>query len=50
VNNDHVLEPQHHGTVHDPEALAYHADLIEQGYSEEDALIYTRKYFPDFPE
>ena len=32
----------------DPEALAYHASLIEQGYSDEDAATYTRKYFPEF--
>ncbi|MGB2506645.1 MAG: hypothetical protein ACPIFP_02865 [Candidatus Poseidoniaceae archaeon] len=32
----------------DAEALAYHADLLEQGYSDEDATAYTRKYFPDF--
>jgi hypothetical protein len=32
----------------DPEAAAYHADLLEQGYSEEDALTYTQQYFPEF--
>lgn len=32
----------------DSEALAYHADLLEQGYSDEDATTYTRKYFPNF--
>jgi hypothetical protein len=32
----------------DPEALAYHTSLIEQGYSDEDAATYTRKYFPEF--
>ena len=32
----------------DPEATAYHADLLEQGYSEEDALTYTQQYFPQF--
>lgn len=45
--DDSVPESIDHG-AHDPEALAYHADLIEQGYSEEDALTYTRKYFPEF--
>ena len=32
----------------DPEAATYHADLLEQGYSEEDALTYTQQYFPQF--
>ena len=32
----------------DPEAAAYHADLLEQGYSVEDALTYTQQYFPQF--
>ena len=32
----------------DPEAAAYHAGLLEQGYSEEDALTYTQQYFPQF--
>ena len=45
--DDSVPESIDHG-AHDPEALAYHADLIEQGYSGEDALTYTRKYFPEF--
>ena len=30
------------------EALSYHADLIEQGYSEEEAVEHTLRYFPDF--
>lgn len=32
----------------DPEAAAYHAGLLEQGYTPDDALAYTRQYFPDF--
>jgi len=32
----------------DPEAVAYHDGLLEQGYGPEDALAYTRQYFPDF--
>ena len=35
-------------TPEDPEASTYHADLLEQGYSEEDATAYTRQYFPSF--
>ena len=34
----------------DPEAAAYHASLLEQGFSEEDALTYTQQYFPNFQE
>jgi hypothetical protein len=30
------------------EALSYHDDLIEQGYSEEEAVEHTQRYFPDF--
>ena len=30
------------------EALSYHDDLIEQGYSEEEAIEHTQRYFPDF--
>jgi len=30
------------------EAISYHEDLIEQGYSEEEALEHTMRYFPDF--
>ena len=30
------------------EALSYHDDLIEQGYSEEEAVEHTLRYFPDF--
>tara|TARA_B100000700_G_scaffold200412_1_gene220378 strand:- start:1586 stop:2287 length:702 start_codon:yes stop_codon:yes gene_type:complete len=30
------------------EALSYHDDLIEQGYSEEEAVEHTKRYFPDF--
>ena len=30
------------------EALSYHNDLIEQGYSEEEAEEHTLRYFPDF--
>ena len=41
---DDVHTPQ----AHDAEAMAYHADLLEQGYSAEDATTYTRQYFPDF--
>lgn len=48
ANVDASPDSLDHASVHDPEALAYHADLIEQGYSEEDALAYTRKYFPEF--
>ena len=29
-------------------ALSYHDDLIEQGYSEEEAEEHTLRYFPDF--
>ena len=29
-------------------ALSYHDDLIEQGYSEEEAFEHTQRYFPDF--
>ena len=32
----------------DPEAVAYHDGLIEQGYSPEDARTYTQQYFPGF--
>ena len=32
----------------DPEAITYHAELLEQGYSEEDATAYTQQYFPTF--
>jgi len=34
--------------VEDPEATTYHDGLLEQGYGPEDALAYTRQYFPDF--
>ncbi len=30
------------------EALSYHDDLIEQGYSEEEAVEHTQRYFPEF--
>ena len=30
------------------EALSYHDDLIKQGYSEEEAVEHTQRYFPDF--
>lgn len=30
------------------EELSYHDDLIEQGYSEEEALEHTMRYFPEF--
>lgn len=30
------------------EALSYHDDLLEQGYSEEEAVEHTLRYFPDF--
>ena len=30
------------------ESLSYHDDLIEQGYSEEEAVEHTLRYFPDF--
>ena len=30
------------------EALSYHDDLIEQGYSEEEAVEHTLRYFPEF--
>ena len=43
-----VSEPMGIPPAQDPEALAYHASLIEQGYSDEDAATYTRKYFPEF--
>ena len=29
-------------------AISYHDDLIEQGYSEEEAFEHTLRYFPDF--
>ena len=29
-------------------ALSYHDDLLEQGYSEEEAIEHTLRYFPDF--
>ena len=29
-------------------AISYHDDLIEQGYSEEEAIEHTQRYFPDF--
>ena len=29
-------------------ALSYHNGLLEQGYSEEEALEHTQRYFPDF--
>jgi len=32
----------------DPEAVAYHDGLLEQGYGPDDALAYTRQYFPEF--
>ena len=43
-----VSETMETPSAQDPEALAYHANLIEQGYSDEDAATYTRKYFPEF--
>ena len=30
------------------EALSYHDDLIQQGYSEEEAVEHTQRYFPEF--
>ena len=29
-------------------ALSYHNGLLEQGYSEEEALEHTQRYFPEF--
>ena len=31
-----------------PEAIAYHEDLIAQGYTREDAIHWTRQHFPEF--
>ncbi len=30
------------------EALSYHDDLIQQGYSEDEAVEHTQRYFPEF--
>ena len=30
------------------EAISYHDDLIQQGYSEEEAVEHTQRYFPEF--